>query len=198
MYDQTMNELRLYNGREWLWPSEDYHCWKHLTEYHPTIPEDILEVLGRVFTVVQAGGNCGLYTAAYAKYAQHVITFEPEPNNFKCLKQNITEDNVSMYEAALGDRECLVGVKVDPINSGATRVVNDGDIKQVRLDDYGLEPDLIHLDIEGHEPHALNGMLDTLNRCHPAVALERGNGEEILFELGYGRVKQFGLDWLYL
>lgn len=193
-----MNEIRLYNDREWLWPSEDYHCWKHLTEYHPSIPDDILEVVGRVFTVVQAGGNCGLYTAEYAKHAKHVITFEPEPNNFYCLQQNITEVNVTMYEAALGDRECFVGVKVDPINSGATRVINDGNIKQVRLDDYGLEPDLIHLDIEGHEPHALRGMLDTLNRCHPAVALERGNGEEILFKLGYRRVKQFGLDWLYL
>ena len=193
-----MNEVRIYNDREWLWSKEDYHCWKHLTQQHPTIPDDIVEYLGRVFTVVQAGGNCGLYTASYAKYAQHVITFEPESNNFKCLEQNITEDNVTMYEAALGDRECLVGVEVDPTNSGATRVVDDGVIKQVRLDDYGLEPDLIHLDIEGHEPYALNGMLDTLNRCHPAVALERGNGEEILFELGYGRVKHFGLDWLYL
>jgi FkbM family methyltransferase len=193
-----MNEIRVFEGREWLWPTADYHCWKHLTIDHPTIPEDILNEIGRVFTVVQAGGNCGLYTAQYAKYAQHVITFEPEPNNYLCLENNITEDNVSMFEAALGERERTIGLKVDPINSGATRVINDGDIKQVRLDDYGLEPDLIHLDIEGHEPHALNGMLDTLKKCHPAVALERGNGEEILFKLGYSRVKQFGLDWLYL
>lgn len=193
-----MNEIRIYNDRKWLWPTADYHCWKHLTEYHPTIPEDIVETLGRVFIVVQAGGNCGLYTAAYAKVAQHVITFEPEPNNFLCLQQNVTEDNVTMYEAALGDKECFVGVKVDPINSGATRVINDGSIKQVRLDDFNLEPDLIHLDIEGHEPHALKGMLNTLEKHHPAVALERGNGEEILFELGYSKVKQFGLDWLYL
>lgn len=193
-----MNEIRTYNNREWLWPKADYHCWKHLTEYHPTIPEEILDEIGRVFTVVQAGGNCGLYAAQYAKYAQHVITFEPEPNNYKCLKQNIIEDNVTMYNMALGDRECCVGVKVDPINSGATRIINDGEITQTKLDNFNFDPDLIHLDIEGHEPYALQGMLDTLSRCHPAVALERGNGEEILFNLGYGRVKQFGLDWLYL
>lgn len=193
-----MNQIRVYNNRDWVWPTADYHCWKHLTVYHPTIPEDIINHIGKVFTVVQAGGNCGLYTAQYAKHAERVITFEPEPNNYACLEQNIFEDNVTMYEAALGDKECFVGVKIDPINSGATRVINDGDIKQFRLDDFNLDPDLIHLDIEGHEPHALRGMLDTLNRCHPAVALERGCGEEILFELGYGRVKQFGLDWLYL
>lgn len=193
-----MNEIRLYNDREWLWPKADYHCWKHLTIDHPSIPDNIIEKLGRVFTVVQAGGNCGLYTAQYAKHAQHVITFEPEPNNFKCLENNIIEDNVTMYELALGDKECFVGLNIDPINSGATRVINDGVIKQVRLDDYGLEPDLVHLDIEGHEPHALKGMLDTLKKCHPAVALERANGEEILFDLGYRRVEKFGLDWLYL
>jgi len=193
-----MNEVRIFEEREWLWPKEDYHCWKHLTEYHPTIPEDILKTIGKVFTVVQAGGNCGLYTAQYAKHVQHVITFEPEPNNFLCLKNNITETNVTMYEAALGDKECYVGVKVDPINSGATRVINKGSIKQVRLDDYEIEPDLIHLDIEGHEPHALKGMLDTLKKCHPVVALERGNGENILFDLGYSKWKQFGLDWLYI
>ena len=70
-----MNEVRIYNDREWLWPSADYHCWKHLTEQHPSVPDDILEIVGKVHTVVQAGGNCGLYTAAYAKHVNHVITF---------------------------------------------------------------------------------------------------------------------------
>tara|TARA_B100002019_G_scaffold273538_1_gene269705 strand:- start:184 stop:804 length:621 start_codon:yes stop_codon:yes gene_type:complete len=206
-----MNEVRLYNDREWLWPTADYHCWKHLTIQHPSVPEDILNTIyqtgGRnpsnlaraeVKTVVQAGGNCGLYTAAYAKHVDQVITFEPEPNNFHCLKENIKEDNVIMYEVALGDRTCNVGLRTDPINSGAASIINDGTIPQVKLDDYNLEPDLIHLDIEGHEQYALIGMLETIEKCHPAVALEHGNGEEMLFNLGYKKHKKIGLDWLYL
>ena len=186
-----MNEIRLYNDREWLWPSADYHCWKHLTEQHPTVPDDILKLVGEVDTVVQAGGNCGLYTAVYAKHAKHVITFEPEPNNFHCLKENVKEKNVTMYEVALGDRSCNVGLKTDPINSGAASIINDGNIPQVKLDDYNLEPDLIHLDIEGHEQYALLGMLETIERCHPAVALEHGNGEAMLFNLGYKKYKMY-------
>ena len=193
-----MNEVRMYNDREWLWPSADYHCWKHLTEQHPSVPDDILEIVGKVHTVVQAGGNCGLYTAAYAKHVNHVITFEPEPNNFKCLKENIKEDNVTMYEVALGDRSCNVGLKIDPINSGATRIINEGTIPQVKLDDYNLQPDLIHLDIEGHEEYALLGMIHTLKAYHPTVVLENGNGEKVLFDLGYKKHKKIGLDWLYL
>ena len=40
-----MNEIRLYNDREWLWPTADYHCWKHLTIQHPSVPEDILNTI---------------------------------------------------------------------------------------------------------------------------------------------------------
>ena len=103
-----------------------------------------------------------------------------------------------MYEVALGDRSCSVGLKIDPINSGATRIINEGTIPQVKLDDYNLKPDLIHLDIEGHEQYALLGMLNTIETYHPAIALENGNGEAMLFNLGYKKHKQIGLDWLYL
>ena len=41
-------------------------------------------------------------------------------------------------------------------------------------------------------------MLNTLEAYHPAVALENGTGEKMLFNLGYKKHKKIGLDWLYL
>ena len=35
-----------------------------------------------------------------------------------------------------------------------------------------MTPDLIKMDIEGAEPYALQGMVDTLKRCHPAIVME--------------------------
>ena len=86
----------------------------------------------------------------------------------------------------------------DRVNSGATRVKRRGELLQVTLDRFHLEPDLIHLDIEGMERSALKGMLGTINTFKPAIVLERANGEDILIDMGYKRHKQFGLDWLYL
>ena len=73
----------------------------------------------------------------------------------------------------------------------------------IMLDSLQLKPDLIHLDIEGHEKWALKGARETIDKYSPAVVLECtndiniGSGESILFELDYTKRKQFGLDWLY-
>ena len=80
------------------------------------------------------------------------------------------------------DRKC--GIMRDRVNSGATRVKRRGELLQVTLDRFHLEPDLIHLDIEGMERSALKGMLGTINTFKPAIVLERANGEDILLDMG--------------
>jgi len=193
-----MNEIRVWNNRNWLWPAEDYFCWRDNTHFHATMPYDIIDTIGNVSTVVHAGGNCGIYTSMYASLANEVITFEPELNNFKCLLHNVYEENVIMHNAALGDKTTGVSISIDPINAGASYVIGEGLIPQVRLDDYNYAPDLLHLDVEGYEEYALLGALETIEEHRPAIVLERGNGEDIIYDLGYKSVKKFGLDWLYI
>ena len=193
-------EYRNFRGQDWLWPEKDYHCWKHLTETHPDIPEQILDKIGGADVVVQAGGNCGLYTAQYASLVNEVITFEPLPSIFRCLEENMKDyDNVTMYPHALGDVEKLIGMRKRFSNIGASRVSKSlkGNIKQVPLDNYDIDPDLIHLDIEGMEKSALKGALRILEESRPAVAVERDIGGDLLEELGYRKVANFGMDWLY-
>ena len=192
-------ETRFWRNKDWLWTADDHHAWRHLTQQYPDIPQQILEEVDGVNMVVQAGGHCGLYTWQYCSAVDEVITFEPDAWNLKCLKENLKEyNNVSIYPYALGNEDRKCGIKRDRVNSGATRVKRRGEILQVTLDRFHLEPDLIHLDIEGMERSALKGMLDTIKISKPAIVLERANGEDILLDMGYKKHKQFGLDWLYL
>jgi FkbM family methyltransferase len=193
-------EYRNFRGKDWLWPKSDYHCWKHLTEYFPDIPEQILFTIDGANTVVQAGGNCGLYTAQYADMVDKVITFEPEPTNYHCLKENLKEyNNVTIYPHALGNVEKLIGMRKRFTNMGASFVSKSlkGNIKQVPLDNFDIQPDLIHLDIEGMEKSALRGAMKILKKYHPAVVIERNVGANLLVELGYEPQGKFGLDYLH-
>lgn len=200
----SIYEGRYFRGETWIWPSKDYHCWKHLTKYHPDIPKQILSEIGGASVVVQAGGNCGLYTAQYASLVDEVITFEPDPVNYFCLENNLLNyDNVTMFESALGAEESEVLIMCDRKNTGASKITNrkhgnNYKVKQVRLDDFNVAPDLVHLDVEGWEHYALEGMIETLKEHHPAVAVENNNGGDFLKDLGYLQVAQFGMDWLYL
>ena len=198
-----MNSLRQFRERQWLWPVEDYHCWKHLTELHPDIPRDIIAEIGGASLIVQAGGNCGLYVAQYAYFCDEIHTFEPDGNNYKCLSQNVHEKNVIMYNKALGEATRQVALRTDRVNNGPSRAITGSGVDMIMLDSLQLKPDLIHLDIEGHEKWALKGARETIDKYSPAVVLECtddiniGSGESILFELDYTKRKQFGLDWLY-
>lgn len=143
------------------------------------LDEVIAIVPGRAL-VVQAGGNLGLFPKRLAEEFVRVITFEPDPKLFSHLKQNAPEKNIEPVWAALG--ECNDPVSVSskrrdstgkPDHEGLTHVSGSGNIPQVRLDEMSLPCcDLIYLDIEGYELHALRGATETIARCRPVIAIE--------------------------
>lgn len=116
-----------------------------------------------------------------------VIAVEAEPHNVAVAKRNAALNearNLSIVWAAVSDRpgELLFTVelngRVDPGNPwGKIRV------PAVRIDDllraYG-QPDVLWLDVEGHEAHALRGAAETIQRCCDVyVEVHAGCGLEI-------------------
>lgn len=207
---------------QWLWPKEDDQCWNYFnfsergifgnanSPYH--LPHDVLTLLpeDRRNLIMQAGGNGGLYPAIYSEFFKQVITFEPHHRWFACLSVNAPADNVFKYRAALGNDNEPVHIVIPGGNMGGMFVRPNGIIPKLRIDAFGLDPDLIHLDIEGAERGALEGAAETIERAKPLIVVEwdgstmRGfNYNERDFEqffegIGYVLQKKWSRDRAYV
>ena len=121
--------------------------------------------------VVDAGANIGIYS----QFLSHrvgpsgvVHSFEPAPKNFMRLHSATRKlPNVHVCQAAVGERSAKtmlylsdklnVDHRAYPTEGNARRVLQ---IEMVALDDYfkpGERVDLIKIDIQGYELHALQG-----------------------------------------
>lgn len=164
----------------WLWPRKDRHARKAIIDRKSY--EDISRAMPHVTgtrSVVQAGGNCGVWASKLSPLFANVYTFEPDPVNFTALAVNTAPfHNVHRFQCALSDvREHLLMGRDRADNVGAYRIggttpTSDG-IAAIRLDDLGLaELDLLLLDIEGYEVRALRGARNTIVQCLPVIMIE--------------------------
>lgn len=168
-----MKKFKLIDREGWLWPANDTACWDWLQQEKDN-PNQVAEFCLEKRIVVQAGGNCGFYIKPYAALFETVYTFEPDPQNFYCLTNNVDEQNVIKIQACLGDEHKLVGMKVKQKNAGVSRVSEyPGGYPTFMIDNLGLDVcDLIHLDIEGYEFFALRGAVKTIKKCKPIISIE--------------------------
>lgn len=152
-------------------------------------------------TVIQAGGNCGMYARFYANYFKNVYTFEPCEINFTCLDRNCVGDSFHKYHGALGNRIDKVSLKLHKSSNVGMHKIDEkpGDIQMYRIDDLELSScDLIHLDVEGYEGSVLDGAMKTIMKFKPVVILERGHGERILIDNGYVLKHKLKMDSVYV
>lgn len=153
-------------------------------------------------TVVQAGGNCGLYARFYGNYFDTVYTFEPDPSNFSCLELNCCDEKYKIHNVALGEspgKATLKFPKKKFKNAGIWQVVLDeqGGVEVITIDSLDLQScDLIHLDVETFEPFVLRGAIKTIKKFRPVVILEEGHGHEVVLELGYKIKEKLTSDWV--
>ena len=146
---------------------------------------------------VDAGANIGIYS----EFLSHCVgptgrihSFEPDPHNFARLHAALSETpNVRLNKLALSDRtgESTLYVS-DDLNVDHRAYPTEGEprrevaIRSVRLDGYfhpGERVDLLKLDIQGFELHALRGSEQIL-RENPKIKL--------LFEFWPYGLKQAG------
>jgi FkbM family methyltransferase len=153
---------------------------KHILTTEELGPRFISKFCKNKKIVVQAGGNCGIYSQIYSEIFETVYTFEPDPINFFCLVQNIKNTNVIKFQSCLGSDHKLVSVDIDQniinkkgYNCGTFQVSGNGNIPTLKIDDLALEScDLIHLDIEGFEGFAIQGAIETIKKFKPVICLE--------------------------
>src|SRR5438309_3441051 len=152
---------------------------------------------------VDAGANIGIYSQFLARCvgpAGAVYSFEPAPENFERLRAAARGfPNMHILQAAVGERSGRSELYLsDTLNvdhrtylthASTRRAVQ---IEMIALDDYfspGQRVDLIKMDVQGYELHALRGAGRVL-ADNPAMKL--------LLELWPYGLKQAGANWVDL
>lgn len=142
--------------------------------------DETLKIVPARNAAIQAGGNLGFFPKRLAEEFEAVYCFEPDPHLFRITSATACEANVIKFQAALGNERQLIRTshrRRDPSgraeHEGLTHVAGTGIIPTLRIDDLALAHcDLIYLDIEGFELHALAGAEKTIQRCRPVIAIE--------------------------
>jgi FkbM family methyltransferase len=150
--------------------------------------------------VVDAGANIGVYSQFLSRYvgpSGAVHSFEPSSDNFRRLRA-ATHDlvNVRANRAAVGDYTGQSKLYVsNDLNVDHRAYVPNGDsrraflIEMVALDDYfkpGETVNLIKLDVQGYELHALRGA---------ERVLQENRAIKLLLEFWPYGLKQAGVGW---
>jgi FkbM family methyltransferase len=189
---------------DWLWIKDETGAWDGpLMDWECSHRDKYFKYLKKRGTVITAGANQGLYARLYSKLFEHVYAFEPDPLNFHCLVYNTQRDNVVKMNCALSDKhEMIQVVRTSMVNTGQHNIASGGWVPCLTIDTFNFqECDLIQLDVEGHEFHAIMGAQETLKKFKPVVALENGHHKpivDLMDTLGFDKVDQSVADSIFI
>lgn len=171
-----------------------------------------LQACDRFGTAIDGGAHIGSWTQYLSGKFDHVLAFEPYKDNYDCLVKNTKGlDNVMLYNKALGDNEKRMAMYFpdDAGNSGAGCVTEGDDFDVITIDSLGLDAlDFLKLDIEGYEPHAISGAMNTIHEFKPVVLVEQKEltarygldyklAGKILESIGYQLFAHIRRDYIY-
>ncbi len=200
-------------GFLWAWPENDAWVWSHSLKAYYTL-ELALRLVPKPRFAIQAGGCYGFVPGLMSRIFQRVLTFEPDPENYKYLALNSTLfPGLRISPFCLGTGAPYKLVRADPlrdtesgkptgsINGGLTRVVSDPNpdaLSSFRIDDLKLaELDALILDAEESEPDIIAGAMGTITRCRPFMIVCETITDDMansLYGLGYKRGADLGGD----
>jgi len=140
---------------------------------HPCIDFAGCRVL---FDVGAWTGDTAIKFAKLMSKESKIVAFEPTPDSLILLCQNIHEKGfggkVIPVTIAVSDKSGYAWLRLNSISS-SNYIASSGDIlvRVTALDDFinetGMVPDIIKMDIEGSEMAALCGLKDTIINHHP-------------------------------
>jgi FkbM family methyltransferase len=157
-------------------------------EFEPVQTALISRNLKPGMTFIDIGANIGYYTVIASKRvgkSGRVYCFEPDPQNYRMLVKNISENklsNVCPQSTALSDSTGTATLHTDSKNFGAHSLnksniwdeKSEVTVSTMKLDDFvGADKiDMIKLDVQGAESKVIAGSIRTLMTQRPILVLE--------------------------
>lgn len=151
-------------------------------QYESSSVRFVQQALRAGMTCIDAGAQTGFFTCLMASAVGEtgrVYAFEPMPESYELLLKNIQENGfgarVRAYQRACSN--AATEIEASQVGrmyvAGTVPGSRPVSMTAVRLDEVVDEPvDLIKLDVEGHEPAALEGMRRLIARSHPVIVAE--------------------------
>ncbi len=212
------------------WAEKQYKIWveKHYnllikknhydftnTQYNKV--KTICSLLEDVNTVYDIGGNIGMYSTFFKHFLPNaqIYGFEPLPNTFKLAKENTKNTNINWFNLGLWDKEGDVTLNVpkgknqstnygafwDDIEPNVSQTVNMTTLDKI-IDQLGVIPDFIKIDVEGGEYKVLTGGLNNIEKIKYIMVEWRVNPEpvnKLLIEKGFIKLKTIDkFDIIYI
>jgi FkbM family methyltransferase len=156
------------------------------------VEDDVQETIQRLLPVggcfVDVGASVGFFSLLAARIVGangSVVAFEPQPEAARSARRNIALngfDNATVVDAAVSSRDGVVTLEdVDKATAHVARADRPSrtgrEVSSMTLDQFLLgrpefEPDLVKIDVEGHELEVLEGMRESLLTRSPVVLIE--------------------------
>jgi FkbM family methyltransferase len=171
-------------------------------EHEPDITALFRRLVSPGSTVLDVGANVGYFSILARELGASVHAFEPNPLVRALLTRSVSlgPGGIEVVPVACSDHEgAMLLYLAEPGNTGMTSLTaptsvsaeRRREVEVIKLDDYvraaGLRPDVVKIDVEGHEREVLAGAEWMLETARPIVIAETGGAETIEFmrELGY-------------
>lgn len=147
--------------------------------YEWTVKKFILNELPSFNVFIDGGACTGEYCVWLSQKNKRCIAFEPIPANFQVLQKNMElnalNEKIEVFPFGLGDQNKQVKFAFDPINTGASHMVKNGNQNQIPAEIRTLDsllPNLnlkandhilFKLDVEGMEAEAIQGAANLIS-----------------------------------
>lgn len=192
------------------WPDNETHLTHYGLEYQKDVRDEAIKLCNSRNLAVDVGAHVGIATLHFASRFSNVLSFEPIPETFACLRKNINasgSDAIIAVNTALSDCVHSVEFTFNEGNSGYTVPHSSTQGQQTLfLDMFHIHPSLIKVDVEGFEPYVIRGAKETIERCSPVMLIEaKGVGTaaaypeepiKLLESMGYTIRKQISHDYI--
>ncbi|BCX15615.1 MAG: hypothetical protein KatS3mg097_507 [Candidatus Parcubacteria bacterium] len=158
--------------------------------------DEFFKIRDKIF--LDIGAHIGKYSILYSDFYEKIYAFEPEPDNFNLLKENIRLNNLKgkifPFQLALSDKTSKIEFYLSPYSVANSLIKNEG-YKKILVDTITLDEFLkqekinfnniscIKIDVEGAEDMVIKGMEKSFSflRCKIIIEILENNSENFKF-----------------